>query len=218
MNLRPSFNLYISCLALLTFLLIVLSVWFHVIDQTVAVGMLHEDGWVEMVSPFGYLICLAMMIGFGGWTYLKVHFPFAIFAVLFALRELDFDKRFTETGLLQSRIITDVDVTLFERVIGLLVLGSLLALIIYTVRKYSLVFLRRLRQFDSVALGVFVALGFMGFSKTIDGLGRKLEPFGIMVSEQADFSASVFEEVFELGIPLALAISLIAYFYPRVRS
>lgn len=197
--------------ALLLLGLLGLCAYFHMIDSERALTILREGGVVETLSALGYLVCLGVMLSMGGLKYLKTHYPLMLVVGLFCLRELDFDKRFTETGLLQSRIFTSGDVALGERIIGLLVMALIISLIVYIVRYYLFAWVSRLIRLDAVAVGVALAMGFIVFSKGIDGLGRKLEPFGIMVSEQVAFSASVFEEVFELGIPVLLIVITVAY-------
>lgn len=212
MNHNDIKNPYFLIFALLLVGLLGLCVYFHMIDMDRAVATLHEGGLIETLSALGYITCLGIMIIMGRLTYVKAHYPLMLIIVLFDLRELDFDKRFTETGLLQSRIFTSADVILTERIIGLLVMALIIGLIIYIVRYYVFAWVSRLIRLDMVAVGVALAMVFMVVSKSIDGLGRKLEPLGIMVNEQAAFTAAVFEEVFELGIPILLIIITVGYF------
>jgi hypothetical protein len=201
---------YLLFAVLLAVVLLIVA-YFHRIDPEMAMNMLHEDGVVEKLSALGYFACLLVMAFVGGMRYLHAHLPLAALVTLLGMRELDFDKRFTETGLLQSRIFTSADVALLERVIGIGLMLVLVVLAVVVIRRYSVVLLRRLMRFDPAAIGVGLALTLMVLSKTIDGLGRKLQPLGISLTENLAFSAAVFEEVLELGIPVALIIATLAY-------
>lgn len=204
---RSAFATY----GVLLVLLLVAITFFHVVEHDFAAAMLHEGGVVEVFSAIGYGLCVLVMVLFGGGSYLRQHYPLTVLTAMAGLRELDFDKRFTETGLLQSRMFTSGDVALGERLAGLLVMASLIVLGVLIIRRYLMPFLRQLIRFDPVALGVALAFGFAAVSKTIDGLGRKLEPVGIMVSEQINFSAAVVEEVLELGMPVALITATLVF-------
>jgi hypothetical protein len=212
MDIKAFFNVYVLLFALLIGGLIGLCGYFFSIDQAVAYSLLHEEGTVEQLSALGYFLCVFVLVALGRSDYFREHFPLVAFPMLFGLRELDFDKRFTETGLLQSRIITGDDVLVHERILGLVVMVTILGLAFQALRVYFLSFLKGLLRLDSMALGVALAMAFLVLSKTIDGLGRKLEPFGIIVSEQMTFAVAVVEEVSELGIPFVLIITAVAYF------
>lgn len=192
-----------------------LVLYFHSMSHQEAKAMLHEDGLVEQLSAVGYIVCLLAMLWLGKLVFVREHFPLVAFPLVFSMRELDFDKRFTETGLLQSRVFSSPDVALLERVAGVTVMLALVVLILYSVRRYLLPLLRGLVRLDSVAIGVSLAMALMVISKSIDGLGRKLEPLGIFITEQITFEAVVLEEIFELSIPVVLLIVIVAYFRQR---
>ncbi len=192
-----------------------LALYFHSMSYQEAEDMLHEDGLVEQLSAVGYVVCLLATLWLGKLAFVREHFPLAAFPLVFSMRELDFDKRFTETGLLQSRIFTSPDVALVERLAGVAVVLALVVLIFYSVRRYLLPLVRGLLRLDTVAIGVGLAMGLMVISKSLDGLGRKLEPLGIFVTERISFEAMVLEEVLELGIPTVLLVVIVAYFCQR---
>ena len=52
----------------------------------------------------------------------------------------------------------------------------------------------------------------LAFSKSIDGLPRKLQPLGIEVSAEVNAFFGALEEVLELGIPVYIAIVAHAWF------
>jgi len=52
----------------------------------------------------------------------------------------------------------------------------------------------------------------MCFTKTIDGLARKLGDINIHINQQTSTYFEVIEEVLELGIPLLMITTFIIYF------
>jgi hypothetical protein len=74
------------------------------------------------------------------------------------------------------------------------------------VRNHISSFLEGLRLVSVEATGVAAALLLLGFSKSIDGIARKLAPLGVDLSGRVSFLAGAIEEVMELGIPLLMII------------
>ncbi|TKA96150.1 hypothetical protein FAZ78_12995 [Cereibacter changlensis] len=117
--------------------------------------------------------------------------------LLMALRELDFDKRFTDQGVLKLRYYTSSE-PLSDKLPGILLL-LVLALMLYRLARRNLMpWLRGLRQRDLCAWLV-AAAGVAGvIAKSIDGLARKLAPFGIEVPAIVDHRAGRIEELLEM--------------------
>ena len=65
---------------------------------------------------------------------------------------------------------------------------------------------------------VGIALALVVTSKSLDGLARKLEPLGILVPEQLNELATRFEEVFELGISIAIFYAIFLYWRPQASN
>ena len=61
-----------------------------------------------------------------------------------------------------------------------------------------------MRERAPEAIGVAIVFFLLAFSKSIDGLPRKLQPLGIEVSAETTFS--VRWKVLELGIPIYIAL------------
>ena len=64
------------------------------------------------------------------------------------------------------------------------------------------------------ATGVAAALLLLGFSKSIDGVARKLAPLGVDLSGKVSFLSGAIAEVMELGIPLLMII----VFHARIQT
>jgi len=180
--------------------------------------LLKEGGLVETVSAISYFLCAALMIAGGGRLFLAKHYPLVALVVLFGLREMDFDKKFTTLGIFKSKFFFSHAVPLHEKLIGALVVGFVIFIVIQALRG-------RLRDLwigcldrSTIALGVVLAGGFMVISKTLDGLARKLKGIGIQLSSETSIHTSALEEILEMGIPLILILTTLAYFKQKTVS
>ena len=180
-------------------------------DDSLNSALMGEGQFIEVASCVLWLVCAVLGIVTAvrwrsiTWVYI------GCVTFLFALRELDFDKKFTTMGLLKSKFYFSNAVPMGEKIIGIFVIVVLLFLAVNLIR----IFVQTVRKnhykitWEScISLSVF---GMLGVAKTFDGLPRKLGDFGI---ETSIFAAQVFvaaEEVLELGAPLMVLLGLYAY-------
>ena len=143
------------------------------------------------------------------WVYI------ACVTFLFALRELDFDKKFTTMGVLKSKFYFSNVVPIGEKIIGMFVIAILLFLAVNLIRIFVQTVQKNRYKITWEAVISLSAFGMLGLAKTLDGLPRKLGDFGI---ETSVFAAQIFiaaEEVLELGAPLMVLLGLYAYILRR---
>ena len=168
--------------------------------------LLSESGLIERASAIGYFACALFMLLKGGAEFVRTRGYFIVLVTLFGCRELDFDKAFTTIGILKSRFFVSPDVPAGEKVAGFIVVAILIWAVYKILSQHFAGFLSDLRNKTPEAGGVTIVFFLLAFSKSIDGLPRKLQPLGIDVS--ADISAffGALEEVLELGIPIYIAL------------
>lgn len=174
--------------------------------------LLSESGLIERASAIGYFACALFMLLKGGAEFVRTRGYFIVLVTLFGCRELDFDKAFTTIGILKSRFFVSPDVPAGEKVAGFIVVAILIWAVYKILSQHFAGFLSDLRNKTPEAVGVTIVFFLLAFSKSIDGLPRKLQPLGIDVS--ADISAFFgwVEEVLELGIPIYIALVAHAWF------
>lgn len=174
--------------------------------------LLSESGLIERASAIGYFACALFMLLKGGAEFVRTRGYFIVLVTLFGCRELDFDKAFTTIGILKSRFFVSPDVPAGEKVAGFIVVAILIWAVYKILSQHFAGFLSDLRNKTAEAVGVTIVFFLLAFSKSIDGLPRKLQPLGIDVS--ADISAffGALEEVLELGIPIYIALVAHAWF------
>ena len=174
--------------------------------------LLTESGLIERASAFGYFACAAFMLARGGQQFLRYRAYFAVLVTLFGCRELDFDKAFTTIGILKSRFFVSPDVPLGEKLAGFIVISILIWSVYKILSQHFKSFLSDLRERTPEAIGVAIVFFLLAFSKSIDGLPRKLQPLGIEVSAETNAFFGALEEVLELGIPVYIALVAHAWF------
>lgn len=178
------------------------------------IWFIKEGGLIESMSAGAYLFCVVLMLKLGNSVYLKNNWYFLVVLVAFAMRELDFDKRFTEVGILKSKFILSPGDSVTTKITAYLILAFILIALFRIVHRHGLCVAKRLKYgcLTTVDWSLLIAIGFIIFSKTIDGIGRKLADFGIVISQQAGTVFAHLEESLEWAIPLLCIVAVIAFF------
>lgn len=166
-------------------------------------GPFEIVAFVAMAFALIALIVAAPQVAFGrGW-----HVTVAL--LLLMARELDFDKRFTDKGVLQVRLYSG-DYSLVQKLIGAAVVLLILVTLYRCVRVGTGPFLSGLRDRIAWAWWFAEACCLVVIAKSLDGLGRKLAPLGIKISDTTDFYASVIEEGLEWVFSMLLILAVCA--------
>ena len=114
-----------------------------------------------------------------------------------ALRELDWDKAFTERGVLSLGLYTG-DHPMWQKLAGAAVLVALVWAVQRLLRRDLRRWLTGLRRGVETSWTMLAAVLLYVVAKTLDGLGRKLASLGIEISQQLNDAAGRGEEVLEL--------------------
>ncbi|MEI6892314.1 MAG: hypothetical protein V5783_09095 [Pontiella sp.] len=167
--------------------------------------MMAEGGWVEDASWMAYFLAafLVLLTTFRHPT----RWCMIVGVMLFGLRELDCDKRFTTMGMFKSRYYFSSEVPVGEKIIAGLVTAAIVAVLFYLVKFHLKPFFRRVMKREGASLSFFFAGGLMVFTKTIDGFSRKLEPFGIVPSDAIKQLVESVEECFELAAAVFVLVA-----------
>lgn len=173
-------------------------------------GLAHytkEDGPFEIGALVALLCALLGFVVLAPGTALGRGWHVSVLLLLLVGRELDFDKRFTDKGILQARLYSG-DYPLMQKLIGVAVIALTLTALYRCVRFGSRPFMAGLRQGSAWAWWLSGAVVLVVIAKSLDGLARKLAPFGIEVPENVNSLAGLVEEGFEwvFGMMLILAV------------
>lgn len=137
--------------------------------------------------------------------------------VLLGLREMDLDKAFMSEGILQLRLYSG-DAPLVEKLTGGAVVVFLVWMILRLIRHDLSGWLQGLRDGNPLSLLLLGAGLAVIVAKTLDGLGRRLEPFGVILQQGAPHVLAAVEESLELGFALALLIAVLLWWQHSARE
>jgi hypothetical protein len=165
-----------------------------------------ETGPIERLSAV-YLIGTAIWLG--AMTNLSRWHQVVLVGAA-GLRELDWDKAFTDSGVLSLRLYSG-DAAWGQKLAGLVILAVLMTAGLRLIYRDALPWVRALRAWDVAAWLIAGCLGLHVVAKTLDGLGRKLAPWGIDLADWTNTIAGRTEEALELGAAILIlqAVALI---------
>lgn len=140
----------------------------------------------------------------------RVNWHIPVILTLMGLRELDFDKRLTDEGLLQLRLYSG-DAPMIQKLIGAAVV-VLILICAWRLLRYNLrPWWRGIVQGRATSWLVFLAGATMVVAKTMDGFDRKMAGFGITVNPMLTTILGRSEELLELIMSMII-IQAIAYY------
>ncbi|MDA9226837.1 hypothetical protein N9O81_01005 [Methylophilaceae bacterium] len=201
---QQNYSLILLALILLIFIIAILP-WVNIDTQK---NLLTEGGFFESLTVYLYIFCL-IIIGVK-WSLQKILSKWYLSAliILFALRELDYDKVHFTHGVLKSRQYFSDLVGFSELLISIGVLIFILTVLALIVLRERNNFIKGVINFRQSQLAVLGSIILAIITKTIDGMERK---FGIDLSSSGERFALIVEEVGEMGIPIMFAIAILSW-------
>ena len=171
-------------------------------------NLLTEGGLFESLTVYLYIFCLILICI--SWPLQKIlsNWYLSALIILFALRELDYDKAHFTHGVLKSRQYFSDLVGLPEFIISLAVLIFILSVLALIVLRERNNFIKGIVDLKQSQLAVLASIILVIVTKTFDGMERK---FGIDLSPSGERFALIVEEVGEMGIPIMFAIAILSW-------
>lgn len=162
-----------------------------------------ENGPVETASVLFLVFTAGVLCGDIVRRQAQDQWHLLVLVIAAALRELDWDKAFTDRGVLSLGLYSG-DAPVLQKVIGFAVVAGI---VFATLRMLRCnvggwrAALKRLELWPYLVVGT-VALTVV--AKTLDGLARKLAGIGVEISADASQMASRLEETLELVATIIL--------------
>ncbi len=173
---------------------------------------LEERGVVESATVIFYFLCAVFIIYKGKLNYLKRYYYIFLLIIFCMLREMDFHKRFTTMGIFKTKFFLNSYTPFFEKFIGAVVIVVLLYFLYLMLSRHFKDFYDGLKNRYIISFGALIVAIFLGASKSIDGISRKFDMLSVEIGEKITFYAWAAEEILELGIPIILLLTYMAYF------
>jgi hypothetical protein len=190
-------TLYAYSIVIVLLLFVVIST-FDEYNRNLFVG---EGGFVETLTVVLYFSCFAYVVMRGKLAYFQKYYYLAALPVLFGLKELDFDSRFTTGTILRTSFYIRDPTPFYEKAIGLIMILVGLANVCLIIKKGSA------RQ-----VGALLVIALVVISQTLDGISRKVRSIGFKLDPVIAGYCGILEETLELGISMILAIMFMRYF------
>lgn len=178
-------------------------------------NLFFKEGYgVERVTVALYALALVLWFAShppaGSWQV-------PLILLLMAFRELDFDKRFTEVGLLKLQYyLRPAPIT--DKLVGIILLVVVFYALWRLLRHNVGPWLRGLIARRPDAWLVFVAFACVFVAKAIDGIDRKMAGFGVTFSQSFLIRAGRIEEVLELVFILLVCLAMVLFAHRRDRE
>lgn len=174
-----------------------------------------EGGPIEWATVACYAAALGYIVFRG--LYEKTKWIFWL-VVVFMMRELDFDARFTGGKITKLEFYLAPDLRLLQALYAIALLGGFLFVIFMVIKSYGRSFAAEVREWTPIGLAASLALMTIAFSKLMDGPRRKASYVGIDLSEQAIVIFQIVEESLELLIPLMIIVGLSHYYHRTLQN
>ena len=170
--------------------------------------LLTEGGLFESLTVYLYIFCIILIGVRWPWQKILSSWYLSALIILFALRELDYDKAHFTHGVLKSRQYFSDLVGLPEFLISLAVLIFIFTVLLFIVLREKNNFIKGVINFRQSQLAVLASIILVIVTKSIDGMERK---FGIDLSPAGERFALIVEEVGEMGIPIMFVIAILSW-------
>jgi len=193
--------------------LVVLAValaWLMMQSLDAIVAISRENGPIENASAIGFALCaLAVWMPAGTSTVTKA--LVSVLMLVLTARELDVDKRFFTRGLFKSSQYIRDDVPFGEKIVSALILLVILGCLVALVMRERQTIRTALRRWHAGTIALATTVVFAGIAKSLDGIGRKLAPFGVEVSDDLGVYLVGVEELMELAIMALLLVAILCW-------
>lgn len=135
----------------------------------------------------------------------------SLILLIFAMRELDFQKRFTGISITRTKYYFNYDAAFCAKLLAALIVISIIVLFILFIRKNIKAFFQNARAHKKWSLSVLAGLLTLFFAIFVDSSLRVLELLGIESSNQVKLLKTALEELLELAIPFFFLNALLVY-------
>jgi hypothetical protein len=176
-------------------------------------AFVKESGFIENAQVLCYVACAII-----SWVYAKKKLwksglSGGIIFMVFALRELDIQKRFTIMSVTKTKFFISPEVTLNAKLISGAVITSILIILILFIRKNYATLFNGLRAAEKWAFSTITGIVLIGVAVVLDSLIKQLKDFGIIIVKEIEYllMMKMSEEMVELAIPIFFLMALLQW-------
>ncbi len=187
------------------------GVIFLYLPKDLAAEIFDEDGPVETLQVIVYFIGAIVCIVYKILKIWGCGLSASFLLTMLALRELDFQVKFTEISMTRTKFYFSPDISVTAKILGgIVVLSILFVLITFAWRNLSKL-INGLRNHEIWSILAINGLIFIVFAMVIDRSLTILTFIGFEDTIKMQLEKSFFEEMAELAIPVLFLAALITY-------
>jgi hypothetical protein len=191
-------------------ILVIILVNFSIflLPNNLIILIIKESGVIENAQFLCYTACAII-----SWVYAKKKIwnsglSGGIIFMVFALRELDIQRRYTIMSVTKTKFFISSEVTFTAKLISVAVLISIFIIFFLFVKKNIIKLFNNLRVGEKWAFSTCMGIVLLAVSVALDGAQRYLKGFNIMPSKFELFVIESSEEIVELAIPILFLMAL----------
>ena len=205
MNIRKAFQIFMFLLVAVYLLSII------ALPEKIIMKIIRERGPIENAQVILYLTGAII-----AWAYAKRRIwtdglSGSFILLLFAMRELDFQKKFTGISITRTKYYFHSDASLSSKIFfGIIICGVILFLLSFLVRNAK-PFFRAIYARAAWARSALAGLLSIFLANLVDSAPRLLDTFGVETFHKMSMYKTAAEELCELAIPFFLLNALLLY-------
>ncbi len=205
MNIRKAFQIFMFLLVAVYLLSII------ALPEKIIMKIIREGGPIENAQVILYITG-----GIIAWVYARrriwtdgLYGSFIL--LLFAMRELDFQKKFTGISITRTKYYFNSDASLTSKLLfGVIVCGIIL-FVLFFLFKNAPHFLRAIRSRVAWAHSALAGIVCILLTQLIDSAPRLLDSIGVETFHKFHLYKNAVEELCELSIPFFFVNALLLY-------
>lgn len=190
-----------------------------ILGSITAIALLPENLSYLLIKEWGPLENIQVIFyitgSFVSWIYARRRiwtggYEGSVVLLIFAMRELDFQKMFTGISITRTKYYFHSDATLSAKLLCAVIVLSIIVFFILFIKKNIRGFIHNVKTREYWALSVMAGLFCMLFAMIVDSGKRVLESL-LSVSMNDGHVMIAIEELFELAIPYFFLNALLLY-------
>jgi len=173
--------------------------------------LIWEGGPLETAQVMLYIAAASVSFFYARRKIWADGFSGAFILLLFVMRELDFQKKFTGVSITRTKYYFNYDAPLLSKIFfGLLIIFLVSFIASFIIRHWKQ-FIYSIKKRETWALFLLCGVIFILLANVTDSSPRILKTMGIQPSDKIHLFKNLVEELFELAIPAFFLLSLIYY-------
>jgi len=173
--------------------------------------IIKEQGPVENAQVIFYVTASLVSWIYARQKIWKGGYHGSLVLLIFAMRELDFQKKFTGISITRTKYYFHSDAAFFAKLLCALILICIIVLFILFIKKNVKGFFQNVKARKNWSLSVLAGFLSMFFASLIDSMPRVLESLGIESVKHEHLLMHFFEELLELALPFFFLNALLLY-------